>query len=317
MKRHSFRRTVTTAIAIAVFLGAVTGCGSDGDEATTAVPTPSASAAGGEALLPINAYTLTTLDIGRMGRARTLLAGSCMRRFGFEFDPQGAGPDGGQSQVKDVGVYGNLRRYGVTDPAAAARYGYHLASTVTGEGSASTLSRSDHGLGELTSAKQAVLFGKTADGKALTQVGGRPLPDGGCLGEARSKIATAGELTEAAVVSRISAESFQRSRNDPAVVAAIGQWSACMKSKGYTYPNPLEAAGAFDLDNPTVQVKETATAKADVECKRQVKLVDVWTAFEVRYQKSQIEQHAEELQRIRAERDEQIKRVSEIVSAGS
>ncbi|MCM0676613.1 hypothetical protein NCC78_18250 [Micromonospora phytophila] len=314
-RRFSRRRAATSMAALAVLAATVTGCGAD-DAASTGGGAPAATpAAGGEVVLPIDAYALTTVDVGRLGHARTLLAGDCMRRFGFTFDAQAVEADL-RDQVKDVGLHGNLRRYGVTDDAVATRYGYHLASTVEAPAAATGEARSDHGLGQLTAAKEAVLFGTTADGKALAQVGGQQVPRGGCLGEARTRIADAGQLGESAVVSRISAESFQRSLNDPAVTAAIGRWSACMKAQGHSYPSPLEVAATFDLENPTVAAKEVATARADVACKRQVDLVTVWTRFEETYQKSQIEKHAQELQRLKADRAEQLKRVSAVVTGG-
>lgn len=317
--RSSGRRTLPCAVALTMLLGAVVACGADDGGGTpdgSARPGNPTADAVDEIVLPIDAYALSTVEVGQMGRVRMLLAGECMRGFGFDFDARSVGADDSQSRVQDVGTHGNRRRYGVTEEAVAARYGYHLASTVAGDKPAGKR-QSDHGFGEMTAAKEAVLFGRRADGKALTEVSGRQVPAGGCFGEASSKISNTGELAEAVVVSRIASESFERSLNDSAVTAAISKWSACMKAKGHTYPNPLDAAGAFDLDTPTVPVKEITAAKADVQCKREVGLVDTWMGFETRYQKAEIEKHAEELRAIKSERAKQMKRIAEILALGS
>jgi hypothetical protein len=284
---------------------------------------PSAPAEG-ELTFSIDEYVPTVAERAQLGQARTLLIGKCLRRFGFAFDSAAATAKAERAldnDVKDLGLRGNKRRYGVLTEQAATRYGYHLESTVDGTADKLAKGGADpHGFGQLTPAMQAVLTGKTAEGQRPPPVNGVEVPEGGCEGEANAKLAEAGgppSFNLPVLVSKIRADSFTASLTDPGVTAAFAAWSACMRAKGYDYPMPLEVARDFDVENtPAVSPAETATALADVTCKKETKLVDVWFGFESRYQQAQIERNAEELKRIKEENAARMKVVVDVVSAG-
>src|SRR5262245_43751750 len=68
--------------------------------------------------LPVDAYQPTRAQRAVVNNAVVTLTNACMRRFGFS----DALPPAKPAQPSTL-----ARRYGVTDPAVAEHYGYHLA----------------------------------------------------------------------------------------------------------------------------------------------------------------------------------------------
>jgi len=328
-------RLLGLSVVVVVLSGLVTGCTAEPREggggagragqvgqgaAPGGKPTPSASPAAGEMVLPIDAYGVRIAERTQLGRARTVLIGQCVRRFGFSFDAA-AGAAGSeqaaQNDVKDLGVYGNKRRYGVTSAAVAAKYGYHLESVVDRTAPGDERKEDPHGFGRMTPALQAVLRGKTASGARPPAVDGQQVPPKGCMGEAETKLAEAGappSFNMAELVGKIRADSFAASLTDPKVTATFAKWSACMRGKGYDFPMPLEASRDFDLEGRGVTPREIATAKADVACKEQTDLIEIWYGFESRYQQKQIDRQVEELEQIKKEHAARMRVVAEILA---
>jgi hypothetical protein len=222
-----------------------------------------------------------------------------------------------QAQLANFGLYGNKRRYGVTDEATARKYGYHLPSLVDG-GPAPRPSKGGaaHGLSAMTPAMMTVLTGERPGGGAAPDINGQSVPEGGCRGEATRTLSKLGSVGQIPLVGRIRADSFTRSVTDPKVTAAFKAWSDCMGAKGYRYDSPRTAGSDLDTKSPAVSPRETAIAAADVACKKSTDVVRIWSAFEIDYQNKQIDQHAQELKDIAADKEQLLKRVGEIVAAG-
>ncbi|MFC6021387.1 hypothetical protein ACFP2T_35110 [Plantactinospora solaniradicis] len=267
-----------------------------------------------EVVLPIDAYEFTNEQISQTEHAREVLISSCMRRFGFQVS-HASGPAQDSRPVEelalDLGVHGNQRRYGVVDLAIASRYGYHLKSVA---GTDNRRTRSTRDPGAANPDEFAVLTGATKDGREQLRYNHRPVPTGGCVGFATREIAGDGGLGEADLVSRIAAESYERSLVDPEVVAGFAKWVACMKAKGYDYASPRDAGIGFDIDSIPVTPRETAAAETDVACKQQTNLIDIWHGFEANYQNAQIARHLPELRKVQSARDAQMKRVADIIA---
>jgi hypothetical protein len=310
------------AISALLLAGLIAGCSADdqGGEPAKAAGggdrKVAQAGADGDVILPIDAYAFSLPQVSQVDRARQVLVQDCMRRFGFEF-PFDVALDKQREAalVEDFGINGNKRRYGVTDPAAAAKYGFHSPSDVNGTRPKIDLAKEKQ---KGSAAQEMVLTGNAAPGQKIpTQVGGKALPKGGCRGAADAKLNPNGPIGDPAVVSQIPRDSFDRSVNDPGVLEVFSRWSACMKEKGYDYPAPVESGGDFDTSKKTVSAKEIAVAKADVACKTQTKTLEVWQAFEVAYQNEQIERHAEALKAAQADRDAQLKRAADVSIQGS
>jgi hypothetical protein len=312
MNRRRLRGRVAARISVAlVLVGLAAGCGQEHPKPGAGDPT--ASAAGDEVILPIDAYAFTLPEVDQVSRARQRLVGDCMHRFGFEFNVDAAQADQrAANRIKDFGRYGNKRRYGITDPAFAAQYGYHLPSVVDGTALTPGPDAKQNG----SAAEELVLSGKAPEGGQSGAVNGKTVPPGGCLGEADAKISpSGGGIQDPELVTQISSDSYNRSLTDPGLGTAFAAWTECMRGKGYNYPSPQEAGGDFTTSAKVVPPKELATAVADVACKQQTKLVDAWFGFEVKYQQDQLNQHAETLGHIKANRDVQLKRVADILAS--
>jgi hypothetical protein len=324
MNAHSPRCWALIIVGAALTAAACGGAG--GGSPTSVAGTPRITSEG-EPILPIDAYALKLSEVQQIGLARDLLAGQCMREFGFSFDAAGftaKSRKAAENDIKNHGEYGNKRRYGSPTLTHATRYGFRMPTQVDGTElpqpkSKEESKRNVRGLGYLTPAKELVLTGQAPDGKKAGSVNGQQVPGGGCLGEADSKLG--GNPGEAPLVAKISRDSFNRSFTDSAVTAAFAKWSACVKAEGYNWPTPREAGTGFGQDNEAAASrgtapppKEIAAARANFLCQQQVKLVPIWSGFEAKYQKGQIDKNFEELEKIRKDQQNRLKFVSEIIA---
>lgn len=176
---------------------------------------------------------------------------------------------------------GNERRYGITDLASAKRYGYRVPA----EPRRDVPDRASGGPAE-TSA---------LTGHGRRTVRGRPIPEGGCIGEAGRAL---GGSPDAGLAQRLSFASYDRSRRDSRVRAVVARWSRCMAARGYDYRGPLDppADPRFTGKADRGQIR---TAVADIGCKDRANVVGVWSAVESAYQRPLIERYRGPLERVR------------------
>lgn len=316
------RRSVIAAIAAGVLLGSAGGCGSGVDPAAEADRAASAATThggptGAEIILPINAYGYNVRERDDLSRARDILTGQCMRRFGFAYDDAADAAEHSQltsGDSQNFGLYGNKRRYSVTDMATATKYGYHLVSTTAAPAKPRQPANSQ-GLGALSAAGEAILVGFTTDGRRVTRsASGRSIPPHGCVGAADAALSGTGSVGEAQPVRDLAQQSYEQSLKNAAVTKAFQAWRTCMSGKGHHLGSPLDNPG-FDIDTRTVSMREVTTARDDVSCKQQAYLVDIWFHAEVTYQKQRIQRHADQFRRTRSEHDAMIEKVNQIISA--
>ncbi|WP_020137135.1 hypothetical protein [Streptomyces sp. 351MFTsu5.1] len=247
-------------------------------------------------VLPIEPYLVTDRQMSAILRARQELVAPCMRRFGFAWpdrDP-GTGTGTGDSGGMPPGMKNaaNMdRRYGITDPALAARLGYHFAPDArqrTTEESSAARPDAD---------ALAVLTGRAADGTpAPGRHHGLAVPEGGCQGQATARLTGGLPLGNDPLASEINIVSYQKSRADPRVRAVFRAWSACMRKRGYSYAAPTDAPGKDPrFTGPTPTRQETALAEADVACKRQTNVIGVWFTVDTAYQRRMMASKGPEL----------------------
>ena len=276
-----------------LIVGVLTGCGApDGEPGAGRNLDPAPTGAGSDDIaLPIDSYGYTAVEVGQMILAREILTTDCLRRLdsrNVEEPDRAALEQVTRSRMRDLGLHGNNRRYGVSDPEITNTYGYHLPSTVDGSTTTTDIDK------------------KTAEP--------RPEPQRRCLDEATKIIAGTGPLGNSDLVRKIAWESYEHSLRSPTVTEAVSRWSSCMATKGYGYATPQDAESAFDLNSTVVTEKEIATAVADVSCKQKIQLVDTWYSVEKDYQSVEIAKHARELEAAKKAHDECMRSASDVIT---
>jgi len=273
--------------------GLLTGCGASGGT-PGAGQDRSPSYPGTEAddvALPIDSYGYTAVEVGQIVLAREILTADCLRRLG---SPNIKEPDRAaleqvtRRRLRDLGLHGNKRRYGVTDNQTAKTYGYHLPSTVDGS---TTPPGTDK---------------KNAESHSQHQRG--------CLDEADRTIAGTEPLGNSDLIRKIAWESYGHSRQSSSVTDALNRWSSCMKATGHNYATPQDAESAFELNSTGVTPSEIAAALADVSCKQESRLVDTWYNVEKDHQNVEIAKHTRELDTAKTAHDQCMKRTSQVTA---
>lgn len=272
--------------------------------------------------LPIERYLFTSRQRGELSQARLTLAERCLVQYGLsiprpDLENDELGPTDGDSRAANT-MANTARRYGITDPALAARYGYRSTPD--------TAPDHDYPEPQLSAAVYLVLTGEGTDGtypksKSTTQGQrtvtylGMPIPEGGCLAEATRQLgSTSGNIGDGQLSNEVNMESFSRTMAEPNTAKAIHAWSACMQEAGFSYPDPLQAPGPQFADTDEATPEEIAVAVADVECKRRTNLVGYWYTAEWQYQERAIRSHAAEFERIFQEHQTMLTRARAILS---
>ncbi|MEV4613531.1 hypothetical protein AB0K43_13155 [Kitasatospora sp. NPDC049258] len=231
-----------------------------------------------------------------------MLRKACMQRFGLDYAIGPADPSTGPRPFMD-------RRYGVTDQDEVAANGYHL-----GDRDPRTHPVSPP---QFSAEQQQVLTGhlpgKTGADETNLQVNGVPVPPGGCYDEAKRGLAGSGDLGPSSLAQQTNFQTFKASMSMTQVTQAFEAWSGCMKNRGYSYPNPMDAIGdrRFLGDSPTPLELQVATA--DVTCKQQVNLVDTWFEVEASLQKELIARQQAEFTAALAAKTEQLAKADAVL----
>ena len=250
---------------------------------------------------------MTPEQLRTSSAAFSKVLGECMRSFGFT-DPV----------VPSVAYQPSLmaRRYGLTDPANAARLGYHAAP---GEDRTTTVRPTP--TRQLSAREQTVSFGYPGDKAkdAANEYRGRAVPAGGCYGEAQRRVGF--DLIDRAdpdsIVNQIALASLHQSESDSRVVSVLQRWSRCMASRGFRYDSPIGMADhdeelAESFHAQLASASEISIAKADVACKRRHNVVGVWFAVETAYQRTMIQQKESLLDGVRSAIDDSLRACAEI-----
>lgn len=314
----SARTARAVLVALAALSAAAAGCTSPtgSGPARPATTPPSVSAVPTlkstlDRRLPVEKYLIGPQENARIESARSALMTSCMKRFGFDYEP--AVTDYAQKQNQ------TSHRYDPTDPAVAATGGYHGAQTRGQDGARPSRT-------PMPAEMEAVL-GHGTDAPTPSGAPGPPaggtyhglrIPKGGCTGEAEEKLtAGGGIIQDAPAAIDVNFKNYERSMADPRLKAAFAAWSACMKKDGYSYPTPEAAVRDPAWGTPTPSARERATASADATCKRRTNVVGTWFAVESAYETSDIRARARQMTRIRHSIDIALENAAAVKPSGS
>ncbi|MFA7762335.1 hypothetical protein [Streptomyces sp. NRRL S-448] len=307
-------RPVLTASA-AVLALLLTGCsqsdggGSDEEPAIGAVPVLLESRS---LTFPIDTYIPDDRQLGLLSEAQDVLIDKCMQRYGFRYQLR--------RKANSAVELDYSRRYGLSDAAEAAQYGYdNLPDRQAEKPPQQSLGPNE----------ELVLSGLEVDPSlpvpksqeeaeksevATTVFGGQKVPAGGCRRESALKLFTPTKDTvDAWVAQGFGFDAYARSQKDSRVGKAFKSWSECMGKHGYQVDSPMgQPPGINDANIGSPQA--IAQAKQDVVCKKETNLVGIWYTVELAYQKRIIEQNAETLDLTKKQLDERMKLAASLIA---
>jgi hypothetical protein len=243
---------------------------------------------------PLDPYRVSPENQRNASKAELVLAYRCLRGFGFDGQPPTAT---GNPPARNAGLFG------IVDEQMAQVRGYHPAA----EPSDKERQARER---ELPPAASAVMMGQ---GQSSYQ--GKPVPEGGCIGEARRKIAEGGpDIKEPRLADNLAIEAYDRSKQDSRVLKVYAEWSVCMKQAGFEYTDPWKALNdpAFVSSEPTQ--KEITVATADARCKRKTNLVNVHATVLTAYEQRAVERNAEALSQIKKSYEIQEKNAAAVLA---
>ncbi|WP_392900476.1 hypothetical protein [Streptomyces sp. LN699] len=234
----------------------------------------------------MEAYLPSDEERRHMAQAKGTLIGDCMKRAGYgQWHPAPELPKVGSKTLTDW-------RYGIHDGRLAQSRGYRAEAS------------------EQAAYDAAVNVG-AVDGTSALGPDGQALQV--CRGEVRNLLK--GDVVDyGEEAQKLGNEAFLRSKEEPAVVAAFAAWSSCMKEKGYTYKQPLDASDDPRFGSRDVTQEEIATAVADIACRDRTHVAKIWWEAETRLQTASLEKHAESLNKSRKDMDTAAKAAADVLA---
>jgi hypothetical protein len=276
------------SVLACVLLAGASGCGGEGENRgdSPVTPRPAPSATGGDEVrasplekgleLPIGEYSFSREELRTISLAENRLTADCMRTYGLEYRAKSAGSTAEYQP-------GTNRRYGVLNPAIASRYGYHFPDSPASTEQSETLPE-----------KEILALNGSPSG--TVELDGKKVPEGGCIGQAKQELRGRHTYSKGAeVAGSISTGSFTESMKSPEVAKATKAWARCMKGKGFTYRDPMQALGSEEYSGQEISRREISVAEADVDCKVRTDLVKIWSDQEAAIQKTLIKKHKKDL----------------------
>lgn len=291
------RRRIWAIVTVAVGVVSVATAGCAGSSADPGKAAASAdniaqstgySPAPGAPLLPLFAYLQSNSEYDTYVQAYNTVVSRCMLKYGF-VDPHQvyAGPS----------IPSMYRRYGLTDIAAARKWGYQMPPMLV-------VNNVPVSAAELTHAWNYVLTGGTLLRPSSKPVsyGGKVLPAGGCSGEANRLLGEA-RVSGMTLAQQLMNTAYSQSQTNPVVVAAVAKWSACMAAHGFTYSSPYAPFQKYSLDKQgsAPSKLEIDTAITDIGCKHKSNLVAIWFGVEKSDEETLIQQHFAALTELRSD----------------
>ncbi|MGW9557566.1 hypothetical protein ACWGSK_24000 [Nocardiopsis sp. NPDC055551] len=234
--------------------------------------------------LPFDEYTLSPFQMRTLDYAEDLLVRECMRGHGMDWQVLPVPEEEGTDPA-------HRRRYGVIETEVAQQYGYGAPPGAA-----------DEALVEETREDRLTLL--ATEHRAAHGGEGET----GCLEEAAGDITAGVPDMDYDLLNSYIHASFETSQSAPPVVEVFSAWSACMADRGLDYPTPAEASAderwTQGEGDPSREEKEVATA--DVACKEDASVVEVWREAEAATQEGLIEEHPQDFALFAQVRDVQL-----------
>ncbi|MER5937895.1 hypothetical protein ABT121_11290 [Streptomyces sp. NPDC001928] len=249
--------------------------------------------------LPIARYSYTDTETAAIESAQQVLTQRCLRTFGISYEP--SKPDTETSPPAD-------RRYGLASASEAARLGYHADLGPLPPGP------------DLPKDALQVFYGNRGAAQGSSEritYKGKEVPSNGCFGQSVAQLSKEyADPAGAEIARRISIQSYEDSLADPSVNEGFRKWSACMRSSGFRYPSPLDPLNNKAFQGEEISAKEKETAVADVRCKEETGLLDIWLKAESGIQQADIDKNGAALKKLRTAHREKVEAARRIVAKG-
>lgn len=298
--------------AAALVFISLTGCSQlqgDGEAvpAVTATPTPSSAA---EVRNPLDSYEPSQEQEDTLAKAEDLVAKDCMREYGFTGEikiPKGA----------LIKAFEQRNRGFILDEKSAERYGYHRYEGTIGGGGDTEPERQGPGTADQQNMIRVL-------GGTVRHYQGKSVPPGGCMAEAKRRLAKGvvwpkgmkpdvGALE--AFVNNLQWDAYKAAEADNRLQQVTKRWRECMRRSGYSYRRPDDAV----IDDrwstaETVSPVEIKTAVADARCQKEVNYVGVYSSLQKAYEERAVDENSEVLRAIKLSVDARLKNAARVIS---
>lgn len=286
--------SVRPASAVLALVVAAGGCSAvtaespsqPGETTASAVHVPLPGEEAQQLVVPFDAYNFSPAEIMTIEAAEDLLIRDCMRGQGMEWNVV---PLPAEEDIEPQ----NRRRYGVVEPEIGRLFGYHTPSDRPSV--AQYNAARDDRMKQLSPAARRAAYGDPAEDAD------------GCSQRAREILSKDTQNIDASLFNSLISQTFDESRRDGDVGVAFHAWSACMREKGFHYPDPLAAVTDerwMSAGSPSRL--EIMAAETDVWCKEKTDLVPIWAAAEKRIQQDAIRAHAAYFRALAINKDQQL-----------
>ncbi|MFG3047064.1 hypothetical protein ACGFZR_19305 [Streptomyces sp. NPDC048241] len=141
------------------------------------------------------------------------------------------------------------------------------------------------------------------------------VPPGGCAGKSMNRLGypSSAILGNPAITQEIDKISFAESLHSERVKSALKAWSSCMHGMNYTYAaEPFSASNDKKFLTPVATQAEIRAATADIACKFQSKLTNIWSSEEASVQRKLIALHQRQLQPVLRQRDVVLSKIKQL-----
>ncbi|WP_370365462.1 hypothetical protein [Catenulispora sp. GP43] len=259
--------------------------------------------------LPLDAYIMTSAQTATLNDAKHFLIATCMERFGYPASSAGSVP-----QAVSADAQSPLAWFRPTQLEAASRFGYH--APMTGSSASNQSGTGQSGTGAMPTQDPAEVV--VLQGSKTGYVNGQMVPPGGCIGSATAKLSQGQTAQDANFVGDLRFQLAVRAQNEsPQIRVANSAWSDCMKSMGFSYATPKDAAGDRRWGSAVPTSSEVAVAVADVKCKQKTNLVNVIAGVYQSYENQAITDHATQLKAIKDWENGQLANAAKVVATCS
>lgn len=255
--------------------------------------------------LPLDAFRESPAQGYLIGQATNALVNKCVAQLGVSPFLQLQPPRTPSSQF-------TFRYSNAPSLNLARKYGYHRSWLPSG--------RPHAPVPRYTGQQNLVLYGNRAGTVSTSSppqmINHKLIPTGGCYGQAVRAIGLIQNEGPERLPENLQFAAWDMMLKDPVAVHAQADWSACLKTGGYSESDPQKAGNRFAKD-PVASMAEIAEAIADAKCEATTDLVARMQRAEVRAQRTVATANAAALETTHAYLAKIVRRASQILAAGT